>query len=115
VYAKVTKYNHEIGTGSLQVRNLHGKLESLNFTVPSLVRDKLKVLSDFTGDTNEHQFSLRFSGGLAKGLTVECLGVDENLPDRSESVRIAREALSILNNVPTHAPDHEVDKMATKY
>lgn len=115
VRAKVIGYNHEAGTGSLQIRNLHGKFESLNFTVPSLVRDKLKVLSNFIGDVNEHQLSLRFSGGLAKGFTVECFGVDENLPDRSESVRIAREALSILRHTPTHAPDHDMDKAETKY
>lgn len=115
VRAKIIKYNRDAGIGSLQLRNLHGRFETINFTVPSLVRDKLNVLSDLTGDVNEHQFSLKFSGGLEKGFTVECLGIDENLPDRSDSVRIAREAVSILRNASHHSPDHEADKVEAKY
>ena len=105
--ARMTAYNSKTGTGTLQVRNLHDQLETLLFHVPKdapgSVREKLGTLKK----GEEHQFSLQFKAG--KGLTVQCYGVDENLPDHSPKTAVAlalREALSGLH----HPAEHPVDK-----
>lgn len=112
VKAMATKYNSKTGKGTLQIRSLDGKLDSLNFIVPEKDLDKLKNLSSVVKDENYHQFSLQFSEQLEKGLEAECLGIDENLPDRSDSVRLARGIISILRNLPTHEPDSPIEKKA---
>ena len=111
VKAMATKYNPEIGRGTLQIRSLDGKLDSLNFIVPEKDRDKLKSLSSVVKDGNDHQFSLQFTEKLGRGLEAECLGIDENLPDRSDSVRLARGLMSILKNLPTHEADNSTEKL----
>ena len=102
----VSSYSASTGTGTLKIKTLHGSTESLTFTVHQSVREKLGALK--SGE--EHQFSLRFSGDLAKGLKVECFGIDEGLPDRTPSVQLTRELMTVLRNTPTHEPDHQLDK-----
>lgn len=104
--ATVGKYDATKGNGTLQLNTLHGTTESLNFTVPESVRDKLSALK--AGES--HQFSLRFSGELSKPLKVECFGIDEDLPDRTGSILVTRELMTVLRNTPTHDPDHALDK-----
>lgn len=111
VKAMATKYNAQTGTGTLQIRSLDGKIDPLNFIVPEKDLEKLKSLSSLVKDGHYHQFTLQFSEKLGKGLEAECLGINEDLPDRSDSVRLARGLMSILKNLPTHEPDNLPEKM----